>query len=129
RLRLPAAVDSDVGKKAFGYLYLLNSETSANPAFDLDRNRRIADPLDIAETTHLVTDHDWAVKFHPGYRDCDDPAASAPRRYRGAGKIHLAEQPAAKDIAVRIGIGRHRNRAQCGLRLRRARVRRGLFRR
>ena len=50
----------------------------------------------------------------------DRAALGAAGRDRAARQVHLRQQPAAEDVAVRIGVGRHGDGAQRGLGLRRS---------
>ena len=108
-MRPAIGIDGDVGEYALSHFYLFCTQAAANPAFNFDSNRCVANTLDIAETADLITDHYWTMKFHTGNGDSNDSAASAPRRYRAARKVHLTKQPTAENVTIWIGIGRHCN--------------------
>ncbi len=74
----------------------------------------------------LVADKHRLVKHHPVDRDRDRSAAPARslRREIAASEIHLRQQPAAEDVTVWVGVGRHAmtliNGAAAGERVRRS---------
>ena len=72
-----------------------------------------------AITRNFVADEDWAVNGHAGDGDRHGAAFGAAGCNRWAGEVHLRQQPAAKNVAVRIGVGRHRNGAHGRFDLRR----------
>src|SRR5262249_29132348 len=68
---------------------------------------------------HLVSDEDWTLKAHCSDCDSDDPTVGASDGDGAASKIHLRQEPAAKNISMRIGKHGHSNRPQRQLRFRR----------
>src|SRR5262249_48103615 len=71
---------------------------------------------DFRVTGHLIPDENRPMKGHASDRYRHGAAFGAAPCGCAACEIHLRQQPAAKDVAVRIGIGRHRNGAQRRLR-------------
>ena len=63
-----------------------------------------------AVTAHEVADVDGPVEAHRLDADGRDASTGAGHRVGPARDVHLREQPAAEDVAVRIGVGRHRGR-------------------
>src|ERR1700722_3401534 len=107
RLRAAIGADAHVSKKPFRHLDRRRAGATQCPTLDLDGDRAVADVLDRTVTGDLVADADRAVKRHGGDGDRHDAAAGAAHRDRRAGEIHLAQEPTAENIAVRIGVGRH----------------------
>ena len=99
-MRPAIGIDGGVGEYALSHFYLFCTQAAANPAFNFDSNRCVANTLDIAETADLITDHYRTMKFHTGNGDSNDSAASAPRRYRAARKVHLTKQPTAENVTM-----------------------------
>src|SRR4051794_940974 len=112
--RAGAAVvaDRDIGEDTLGHLDPLAAEMATHPGLDTDGDRGAADPRHRGVAAHLVADIDRPVEGHAGHRDGGDAALGTLRGDAAAGEIHLGEQPAAEDIAVRIGVARHRDGAQ-----------------
>src|SRR4051794_36193897 len=115
RLRTSIGADPDVGEDSLGDFDRRITKSSPHPAFGLYRDRRVADLFDVAKASDLVADHDWAMKIHRGDRDSHHASEGASRGNDRSGKIHLAQQPAAEDVAVRIGVRWHGNSAECRL--------------
>jgi len=80
-------IDGDVREYALGHFYPFGAQAAANPAFNFDSNRCIADAFDIAETADLIADHYWPMKFHACNRNSNDSATRTPCRYRGAREV------------------------------------------
>jgi hypothetical protein len=78
------------------------------PGFDANGHRGTSRSDKLAIAAHLVADEDRLVKHHAidGYRGT--PPSCALRCQTAPGEIHLGEQPSAKDVAVRVRVGRHR---------------------
>lgn len=111
-------VNGNVCEKSLGDLDLLRAHAAASPAFCLDCYRCVSNPLDAAITAHFVAHHDGPPEFHCRDRDRNDPASRASCRQDRACKIHLAKQPAAEYVAMRIGVRGHGNCPQGGFGLR-----------
>src|SRR3546814_8089098 len=77
------------------------------PGLDGDGDRRRADPHDVAIAAQHVANGDRPDEGHRLDADGDHAAAGAAGGGEAAGDVHLAEHPAAEDIAVRIGVRRH----------------------
>ena len=77
----------------------------------MNRDRRAPDPHQIGVDRNEIADIDGFAKVHrldrnghgAGFRDLGSEHAAA--------DIHLAQQPAAEDVAIGVGIGRHRQGA------------------
>ena len=90
---------------------------AAHPALDLHRDRRRPDLDDLGIAGHLVTDEHRAMEGHCGDRHGRGATSCTPRCRRAAREVHLRQQPAAENVPVRIGIGRHGDGAKRRLRL------------
>ena len=64
---------------------------------------------------HHVADQHRLLEHERIHRDRRDASARASRRGYGARDVHLRHHPAAEDIAVLVGVRRHRHHAQRGL--------------
>ena len=81
------------------------------PSLDANRHRSSASSDELAIEAHFVSDKDRFVKLHAVHRDRGASPAGALCRETASGEIHLCEQPSAKDVTIRVGIGRHRDHA------------------
>jgi hypothetical protein len=79
----------------------------------------VPDLQQLGVTRNFVADEDRTVKGHAGDGDRHGAAFGAAGCNRCAGEVHLRQQPAARNVAVRIGVGRHRNGAHGRFDLRR----------
>jgi hypothetical protein len=111
RLRAALLVDRDVGKIAVGHQDRLPVLTAQRPGLEMDRDRGPADPNQIGMHRDEVADIDGLAKIHRIDRDRDGARIRDLGSKHTAADIHLAEQPAAKDVAIGVGVGRHRQRA------------------
>src|ERR1700722_5705569 len=110
-LRMSLIVDRDIGEIAVGHQDRMHLLAAQHPGLEMDRNRSLADPDQIGVHGNQIADENRLAEIHrvdsDGHRarfyglGCKDSAAD----------IHLAEQPAAENIAVLVGVGRHRQRA------------------
>ena len=105
-------VQRDEGEQTFGHLDFGRPEIAMRGHFDPHPHRRAADPFDVRVNRDQVAQMDRRDKLHPldGYR-----RYRSVRPYPGndsRGDVHLAQNPAAKDMAVGIDVGRARHHAQ-----------------
>lgn len=109
--RAGAAVgaDRDIGELPFRHLHEIVGIVGAadHPGLDADAQRAVADAVDIGIAGQYVADLDRLVEHHRIDRDRRHPAARPLLRHHAAGKVHLRHQPAAEDVARRVGVGRH----------------------
>ena len=99
--------DRHIGENRFSHLAGLIGGQVPAPCLNANGHRAPPGPDKLAIETDLVSDKDGLVKHHAvdGHRGAPPPAAL--RRETASGEIHLCEQPSAKDVTVRIGVGRH----------------------
>ena len=81
--------------------------TGTAPRLDIDLHRCAADRLQRREHRHLVADDDRTVEGNAFHRDRHRTAMAISRRDRTRSRIPQAHQPAAENIPMGIGIGRH----------------------
>ena len=74
-----------------------------------------ADLEDFAVNRDLVADRYRFVEHDPVHRHGHRPALGAARGDQAGGRIHQAHQPAAEDVAIGVGVGRHRGDADGGI--------------
>jgi hypothetical protein len=79
------------------------------PSLDADGHRGPPGSDKLAIEAHLVSDKDRLVKHHAVHRHRGAPPPAVLCRKTASGEIHLCEQPSAKDVTVRVGVGRHRD--------------------
>ena len=82
-----------------------------NPCFDVNRDRGFSDPNQIGVDGNHVADEHWFAKIHRLDRHRDRARFCHLGREDSAADIHPAEQPAAENVAVLVGVGWHRHRA------------------
>jgi hypothetical protein len=111
RLRSAIYADAHIGKDPLGDLDPVSTDAALRPALYFHGDRGMADLLDGNIATDLVADQHRAMKRHGGNGDRSDAAAGAAGRDGRASKVHLTQEPAAEDVAVRIGVSRHRDGA------------------
>ena len=59
-----------------------------------------------------VADIDGLVEGHAFHRHGGDARSGPFGRHHAAGQVHLGQPPAAEDVAIGVGIGRHGDGAQ-----------------
>ena len=74
---------------------------------DLDRHRGPPDAGHPGMAADQIADIDRQVERQAVERDRGDPALRALRRHDAGGEVHLRQDPAAEDVAARVGVGRH----------------------
>ena len=107
RARTALVVDRDECEGRFGDFEAVVAVAAAAPRLDADAQGGSPDPDDIGVEADFVADEDGGMEDHAVG---GDGGATAPRPAGGGvagGQIHLSHQPAAEDIAGRIGVGRH----------------------
>src|SRR3984957_10129540 len=100
-------IDTDIREQTFGDFDRGVASSTPRPALDFDCDRGVADLVDAAIAGDFVADTDRAMKHHSGDSNGYRAAAGAAGGDGGASEIHLADQPAAENVAVRIGVGGH----------------------
>ena len=95
----------------------------AAPGRDVELDRGAADLLDQGVDRHLVADLDRLEEGEAVDGDGGAAAACPAGGDVAGGEIHLRHQPAAKDVAGRVGVGRHGNGADRRLALGQAHAR------
>src|SRR5690606_27933173 len=80
---------------------------AAGPGLDADGDGGGADALEAGVDAQDVANLDGRNEGHGLDRNGDDTAAGAFDGGDGAGYVHLAHDPAAEDVACRIGVGGH----------------------
>jgi len=112
-------IDRDIGEIAVGHQDRLHLLAAQHPGLEMDRDRRLADLDKIGMHGNEIADKHGFAEIHR----IDGNRHRARFRNLGgkdaAADVHLAEQPAAKDVAVLIGVGRHRQRPGTEVALRR----------
>src|SRR5579883_1574975 len=81
------------------------------PGLDAHGDRGPPDADEVGVDAHHVADIDRLLEGHGVDRDGGDPALGDAVGEDAARDVHLAEHPAAEDVAVLIGVGGHRKRA------------------
>src|SRR5687768_2026966 len=113
--RAPFAVDGDVGERRLGDLDGGRVGRAAlGVDLHLDGDRGVADALDVDVEGEHVADLHRLLEHELLHRDGGDAAAREARRERAAGDVDLRHDPAAEDVAVLVGVGRHRHHAESG---------------
>ena len=87
----------------------------------MDLHRGPADGLDLGIDAEHVADLHGPDEGHRIHRNGDDTALRPVDAGDAAGGVHSRHHPAAEDVAIRVGVGRHRKRADRQLTLRRGR--------
>src|SRR6185437_16693428 len=78
------------------------------PGLDVNLHRGAADTFhDRVDLEHIADAH-RADELHRLDRDGDDAAAGALDAGDAAGLVHARHHPAAEDVAIGVGVGRHR---------------------
>src|SRR5258705_246284 len=77
---------------------------------DAERDRGPADTGDLGIAAYGIADRDWLHEDDVRHRDGDDPTVRALGRRHLSGGIHQRHDPAAEDVAHRVGVGGHRQR-------------------
>jgi hypothetical protein len=80
---------------------------AAAPSGDVDVHGGAAPPREGGKEGDLVADLDRPVELHPLDRDRGGAAAGGERGEVARREVHLGHEPAAEDVAGRVGVGRH----------------------
>ena len=108
RPRAVVCVQRDEGEQAFGDLDLGRAEVAVRDDLDPDAHRRAADPLDLGIDRDQVAQVDRRDELHRLDRDRRDRPLGAARGDDARGDVHLAQHPAAEDVAVGVDVARGR---------------------
>ena len=81
------------------------------PGLDMNLHRRPPDVIDRRVHAQHVADLDRADEGHRVDGDRDDASLRLLHRRDSAGLVHLAQHPAAEDVAVGVGVARHGDQA------------------
>jgi len=98
-----------IDKPAAGGGNNLAAETALHAGFHLNRNTAAPDSDNFGEAFDQITHKHRIFKYNLLSGHGYNAASGAAARQNGAGQIHHRHQPAAENIAVRIGIRRHGN--------------------
>lgn len=109
-MRTAGVVDGDVGEHAVGDA-LLRAGVVLGPDLHGDFHRGVADAVEARVAGDGVADLDGGDEAHGVDRDRDDAAAGVRAGEDGAAEVHLRDEPAAEEVAVGVGVGGHRDRA------------------
>src|SRR5688572_3444566 len=113
RARAPFAIDGDVGQRGLGHLDDLRVlRPSLGVHLDRDGDRGGADALDLDVERNHVADLHRLLEDELLHRHGGDAAARQAVGDGAAGDVDLRHDPAAEDVAVLVGVGRHRHDAQ-----------------
>ena len=83
----------------------------AAASFNVDLHARPADVADARVDAQDVADLDRTDEGHAVKGDGDDAPLRALDAADAAGLVHLAEHPPAENVAVGVGVARHRHQA------------------
>jgi uncharacterized protein YdiU (UPF0061 family) len=113
RPRLPVLADGDEGEQPLGHLDAhAGMGAPDHERLDAKGDRRVAGAHRFGVAAHHVADVDRLVEAHGVHRDGRDAAVGRLGRGDAAGDVHLCQHPATEDVAGRVGVRRHRQRAQ-----------------
>ncbi len=105
--RFSLFVDRDESESGVGDLLAEMAAKPPRPGFDMDLDRGSADFVHGRIDAKHVADLHRPDEGHGVDRDGDNPSLRRLDRSDAARLIHLTENPAAKNIAVRVRIARH----------------------
>src|SRR5687768_2616964 len=97
-------VERDESEEAFGDLHLGGAAVAAGNDFDADDHRSAADALDLRIDGDDVAQVDRSDELHAFDRHRRYRALGSPGSGDAAGDVHLAEHPAAEDVAVGVDV-------------------------
>ncbi len=103
--------DSDKSESPLGHLLAMVSAKAPRPRFDVNFERGSADILDRRVNAEHIADLDRTDEGHGVDGDCDDASLGPFDGCDAAGLVHLAQHPAAKDVAIGVGVLRHGDEA------------------
>ncbi len=89
---------------------LFASHVTRHPYFYGNRHRSSPDSFYSRITSNCVPYPHRFEKRHSFHRHCNDPRLCGFRRKNSAAQVHLRGQPPAENVAIWIGVLRHRNR-------------------
>jgi hypothetical protein len=111
RRRPAIPVQGDVLELRMGHLHPLAEALTLGVGRDLDGHRRAAQRDDVGVDAEHIPDMHRPNEAHPLHGHGHHPRAGVLAGTDGPGDIHLRHHPAAEDVPGRIGIRRHRQRA------------------
>ena len=114
RARARFVVDRDEGEHALGDLDLGRAAVARGDDLDPDLHRGAPDLLDLGIDRDQVAQVDRGEELHLVDRDRRDRAIGAARGDDARGDVHLAQHPAAEDMAVGVDVARAGDDAQDG---------------
>ena len=100
-------VDGHEGEGRGRDLVALPRAEAPGPGLDRDAHRGPTDALDPRVDAEHVADLDGADERHAVDRHRDDAAPRPVHAGDAARDVHLRHDPAAEDVAVGVGVGRH----------------------
>src|SRR6266496_1544697 len=111
--RPPVGSHGNIGETRFGHFDADHVGRIALSVYDdVDGDRGPPDPHDLGIKAHHVADQDRLLEHERVHGDRGDPPARALRGEDAAGDVDLRHHPATENVAVLIGVRRHRNHAQ-----------------
>ena len=111
RLWVAVVVNRDIGEIAVGHQDRLRFPAAQHPGLEMHRHRGLADPDKIGMHGNEIADIDGLAEIHRLDRNRHGARFGEFGREDAAADVHLAKQPATENIAILVGIGRHRQRA------------------
>lgn len=124
RPRPTGRIQCDEREGRLGHLLADLVVSFAPPGLDVNPHRRAPHRLDRGIERHLVAHLHRAMELHRVHGNRGTATLRRQRRQGARRQVHLAHQPAAEDIARRVGVGGHRHRTNDRLLFRRTRIRR-----
>lgn len=107
-------VDGDEDEAGVGDLGAVFGGAGAAPGFDFDGDGGAPGGDQIGIDGEFVADAHGLQEFHRFHGDGGAAALAAPGGGDAGGHVHLRHQPAAENVAGRVGIGRHGGDADGG---------------
>jgi hypothetical protein len=109
--RAAVVADMDKCEGCVGHLVAAMRLEALRPGLDVDLHRGAPDALHFGIDLEHVADAHRLDEGHRLDHDCHDTALRALHACDAAGLVHVRHHPAAEDVAVGIGVGRHRDGA------------------
>src|SRR5690606_23011130 len=105
-------VERDEGEQAFGHLDLGLTLVARRDHLDANAHRRAATPFKMRIDRDDVAQQDWRNELHRLDRHGRRRTLGDSRGDDAACDIHLAQHPAAEDMAIAVDVGRRRDDTQ-----------------
>ena len=106
----PRLIDSDKCKDTVCDAKLLAGHVTCYPYFYRNRHGGPPDPFYSRITSNRVPYPHRLEERHPFHRHGNDARFRSLRRKNSAAQVHLRGQPSPENVAIWIGVRRHRNR-------------------